>query len=357
MVGDLLRQRRRRAAPAADDTDADPVVDERGKRRYEFLDVLVGEHADDRRQLSRTRACPQLACKHLPRIRIVGNIEDPSRPGIDDLEPAGQRQAGQRRIDRLLRQQVAFPQRLDQRQNGGRILKLRIARKRWSLQVVERDALPLPRPVILTFAFEREIPACRQQDRTCPARTIGYRLWHVRRPEYGRHAFAHDARLLRRDGLAVVAEPGAMVQADVCDQAGVRGQGVDGIEPAAHADLENPGVQLCGIENDQRRQRAEFEIRQGNIAAAGFDALERSNDDLVRRRMPIDTNSLVVARDVRRGIAAGPHVVLRQDRSQHCDTGSLAVRAGDGDDQFGPGDLQLVQHGLHTLEAEHDFPG
>ncbi len=53
-----------------------------------------------------------------------------------------------------------------------------------------------------------------------------------------------------------------MIEADADHHGNRRIDHVDGIQAPAHADLEHPGIELRGLENQQRRQRVVFEKSQ-----------------------------------------------------------------------------------------------
>ena len=73
-----------------------------------------------------------------------------------------------------------------------------------------------------------------------------------------------------------------MVEADAHHHGDVRIDHIDGIQAAAHADLEHPGIEPRRLEHQQRRERVELEESQADLAARGLDSLE-GRHQLVRR--------------------------------------------------------------------------
>ncbi len=95
----------------------------------------------------------------------------------------------------------------------------------------------------------------------------------VRRAKHDRLAGSHDAGLFGGDGLDVVAEPAAMVERHVGNQAAVRIDRVNGIESPAHTDFQQPCIHPLGVEGHETGERAEFEEGQRDVAAGRLDAL------------------------------------------------------------------------------------
>ena len=92
--------------------------------------------------------------------------------------------------------------------------------------------------------------------------------------EHGRTAAPENSGLLARNGLERRAQIFLMIQADAHHHGDVRIDHIDGIQAAAHADLEHPCIELRRLEHQQRRQRVELEERQTHLAARGLDSLE-----------------------------------------------------------------------------------
>ena len=122
---------------------------------------------------------------------------------------------------------------------------------------------------------------------------------NTRRAVDNRFATAHDASLFHGDGFDIVTEPTAVIQRDIRDQASVGLHRVDGVEPSAHTDLEQPCIDSRGVESDEACQRAEFKKRQRRFAAGRFHSLECGDDRLVRRGRAVDADPFVVAMHMR----------------------------------------------------------
>ena len=190
-----------------------------------------------------------------------------------------------------------------------------------------------------------------------------------RRIELGqnrRPAAAQDAGFLRADALAIRAEPVAMIDIHGGDHRDIRIDDVDRVQPAAQADLEDCQIERGLGENQQRRQRAEFEIGQRyriawSGAPRGLDALERGDQRRVTGLAPIDPHPFVVTQQMRRSECANSPARCARDRLDEGDRRALAVGAGDTDharrrpQRIDGAGAQPLHDRAHALEPERDF--
>src|SRR5690606_28841169 len=89
-------------------------------------------------------------------------------------------------------------------------------------------------------AVQSELPAAERQHRRADAGERGEhgRGWR-RIAANGGHPGPGDARLLDADAVAVVTQPGLVVEIDRSDYSDVRSDDIDRIEAATQADLED----------------------------------------------------------------------------------------------------------------------
>ena len=145
-----------------------------------------------------------------------------------------------------------------------------------------------------------------------------------------------------------------MIQRDTRDEPAVGVDRIDGIQPSSESHFEHGGVHSVPAEQLQRRQRAEFEIRQRHVAARGLDALEGGDDVLVAGRRAVDHDALVIAVQVRRRVNPGPDSCRREQRRQHRDRRALAVRTGDVQHRRRTRRRQPVEHLGHAVQSQND---
>jgi hypothetical protein len=189
-----------------------------------------------------------------------------------------------------------------------------------------------PDEVPLTLArVEAEVAAQQLQLGTNRLRVIEQALRWVVVAENRGPPGAEDAGLLEADGLAVVAEEGLVVEIDTRDDGDIRIDHVHGVEAAAEADLEDRDIELRFGEEGECRERAEFEIRERDIATRALHLLERCGERFVARLGTTNTNALVIAEQVRRGVEADLVAGFEEDLLGERAGGTLAVGAADGE--------------------------
>ena len=193
-------------------------------------------------------------------------------------------------------------------------------------------SLPLPRPAAIVHGRPRVVPPGKDEPRANPVRLLLDRCRHARIREHDGLPATHDAGLLEAYGFDVVAQPLAMIERHVGDQAGIGLNGVYGIQPPAHANLENRRIDVHDVEYGHRSKRAVFEVSQRNILARCLNAFERGNDLRITGWFAVDADTFVVVDDMRRRVGADDSVRRGQQGSQHGNAGTLAIGAGDMND-------------------------
>ena len=143
---------------------------------------------------------------------------------------------------------------------------------------------------------------------------------------------AEDARLLVADGFAVAAEECLVVEVHAHDDGGIGIDHVHRVEPPAQAHFEHPRVELRLLEDPERGERAELEVREGRVAARGLDTLEGSHERLIARLLALQAHALVVGEQVRGGVEADAVAGFDEDALEVGAGGPLAVGAADGED-------------------------
>ena len=108
-----------------------------------------------------------------------------------------------------------------------------------------------------------------------------------------------------------------MIEIDARDQRAIGVEYIDRIEPAAQSHFEYRNIDAGFSERQHRRQRAKLEISERGVAARGFDALERAAQHVVVHLAPADTHALVVAQEVRRGVAADAVTRVKKNGFEH----------------------------------------
>ena len=87
-----------------------------------------------------------------------------------------------------------------------------------------------------------------------------------RLPSTAGDAAPENPRLFARDSLERRAEKLLMIEADAHHHGDRRIDDVDRIQPAAHADLEHPGIEPRSLEYQQRRERVVLEESQRDMS-------------------------------------------------------------------------------------------
>src|SRR5262249_39075374 len=136
---------------------------------------------------------------------------------------------------------------------------------------------------------EKKLVARGVQDR---ARRIGVR-------DHRGASGAEDAGLLAPDLFARRAQIFDMVDADARQHRAVGIDDVDRVEPAAQPDLEDRRLDLRSRKKPERREGAEFEIRELDIPSRLLYCRERFGQSLVRSLDARYAHALVVAQQVR----------------------------------------------------------
>ena len=144
-----------------------------------------------------------------------------------------------------------------------------------------------------------------------------------------------DAGLLEADGLDVAAEPVLVVEVDRGDDRCIGIDQVHRIQPPAEPDFQHRQVELAAREQPQRAQRAVFEIGQRGVAARGLHRFEAGDQCGIVRLRAVDAHALVVAQQVRRGVAADLPAMRAGDGFDEGHGRALAIGAADGDDALG----------------------
>ena len=109
-------------------------------------------------------------------------------------------------------------------------------------------------------------------------------------------------------------------------------------------------------EQIQRRQGAELEIAQADLAARLLHPREGGAQGGVVHRYPVQTHPFVVAPQMRRGVAADAPSCSREDGLQKGHTRALAVGAGHRDDLVRGARLAHgLVHGAHPVQAQFDL--
>ncbi len=148
-----------------------------------------------------------------------------------------------------------------------------------------------------------------------------------------------------------------MIEGHIRDQARLRLDGIDSIEPSPHTDLEDGDVCTLLNEHDERRQRTVFEIGQRYAVPHRLYSPESPDNVLVAGFHTADADSLVIAEHVRRGVATDCAPRAAQQAFQHRDRGTLAVGARDVQNGSRHLERETVEEFFDALEAEVDLMG
>ena len=133
-----------------------------------------------------------------------------------------------------------------------------------------------------------------------------------------------------------------MVDADRRDDRDLPVGDVRGVPRAAHADLDDGGVDRGVGEGCEGHRGDHLEVRQRVLRrvvddlGVRRDVGERVDEQLLGQRHAVEADPLGHRLQVRAGEAAGPQVEGAQQRVDHTAGGRLAVGAGEVDDRIGP---------------------
>ena len=231
-------------------------------------------------------------------------------------------------------------------------------------------ALPVPAAVALDLPAE----VLARHPQHCAL--VGRGPHRGRRPGIGadgRPARPEDAGLLPPHRLSVRPQPVEVVEGDLPQQGAVGVHHVDGVQPAAQADLQQHQVQRLPGEAAEGGQGAEFEIGQRDIATGGLDLPEGLDQRLVGHGPAVDADALVVALDMGGGVGADPQARGPRHGLEQRHQGTLAIGAAHGDQdagqrprpqafmdrprppetEFDPGGIQPFQPGQPVCERLH----
>ena len=153
-----------------------------------------------------------------------------------------------------------------------------------------------------------------------------------------------DAGLLGRDFGQGLPEKFRVLEADVHDTCDLRAvDDVRGVEPPAHADLENDDVALFRPEIEHGNRRRNFEL--GGVVGHGVRFRGHAGRILRKFVMtnvkPVHTHALAEVSKMRGNVKARPEACRLQDTCRHGAAGPLAV---------GPGHVDEFEVPLRTAE-------
>src|SRR5207302_8602589 len=117
-----------------------------------------------------------------------------------------------------------------------------------------------------------EIDADLKQYRTYRTRVVYERGRRIRIGADGHAAGAEEARLLAADTLARESQVVGVVDRNRRDDRHVGSDDIDCVQTTAETDFEHQCVGLHAREQPQRRERSEFEIREGYVLPHRFDS-------------------------------------------------------------------------------------
>jgi hypothetical protein len=145
-----------------------------------------------------------------------------------------------------------------------------------------------------------------------------------------------------------------VVHGNAHDEGAIGCKCVHRIESATETDFEHGYIHPRLDEEPHRRERAELEIGELDLAARDLDRRQRACEIVVGCFGAPDANTLVVAKEVRRGIAAGAISGVVENRFEHRARRAFAVGAADGEDGEIGRKTHRVAHGRDALEPHFD---
>ena len=146
-----------------------------------------------------------------------------------------------------------------------------------------------------------------------------------------------------------------MVERYVGNQAGIGFHGIDGIETAAHAHLQDDVIDVMRRKDDQRGERTVFEIGQRHAVAGTFYTLESRDDIVIGRGNAVHADSLVEIYDVWRRVRAHTLALAQQDRLEHRHGRPLAIGSSNVEHMSCGRQCEAAEHGGDAIEAEFDI--
>ena len=164
-----------------------------------------------------------------------------------------------------------------------------------------------------------------------------------------------DAGLLRGDRLGTVAEVGRVVDGDRGDDGDLAVGDVRGVPGAAHADLDDRGVDRRVGERgvghgDRHLEERQRDLRRvvDDLGVRG-DVGERVDEPVLGQRLAVEADALGHRLQVRAGEASGAQVEGTQQGVDHARGRRLAVGAGEVDDRVGP--LGVAEQAAERADA------
>src|SRR5690606_22992477 len=145
-------------------------------------------------------------------------------------------------------------------------------------------------------------------------------------------AAAKDSSFLGRYAVAAVAQPLAVIEANVGYHGNIRIDQIDRIQAPAQPDLQHRGIQAGLLKEPESRKRPHFEIGQGYIATSRLDGSEGSTKRFIAGLLTIDLHALVVAQQMWRAVYTHLQPLPAQQGSDESTGGALAVGTRDGND-------------------------
>ena len=333
-----------------------PVVNQRRDVRQQAGQVLVAHRAKHRMGLRKVAHLVQVVGQRRHRLRVVRHVQHQGRLARDDLEAARQLHHRQPVAHRLGVDRQLLAQRLEHRQHTSRVDQLVGAAQCRIGQAVESLVAAAPGPLLLV-TLEVVVAA---QPPQISAHLIGTRLQRCRRlrvADHHRAAGPHDAGLLAPDGLSGIPKVLGVVQRNAGDQRTVGVHRVDGVQPPAHAHLQNHQVQLGCRQCPHDGQRGELEPGQRDLAAGHLNRCEVRQQRLGAGHVAVDAAALFKVHQVRLDVEPHPVAGLQRHRLQHRAGRAFAVGAGHADHRHTKAQVEPVAHRDHPVQRHVDGHG
>ena len=169
-------------------------------------------------------------------------------------------------------------------------------------------------------------------------------LGQLRRRD-NRDLWLDDSRLFIRDLFEGIAQPFLMIKMDRRNHCDVRLQGIGGVEPAAHARLQNSDVDPGSGKMLQGEGGGNF--KEGGMRFPVCDEIanlsQRRRHRVLRNHLATHANALAESDEVRGCEKTGAIFLRAADRIDHGANRPFAVSAGNvNDGRAGQIDMQLV---------------
>ena len=219
---------------------------------------------------------------------------------------------------------------------------------------IEAFAAPRPTPLLRVAGVVEIAPQAPQIGADAPG--LGEQAARRHRVAHD-HGFAgaHDAGLLDRDGFAVRPQVFGMIDVDAGDDGAVRIEGIDRIEPPAHADLEDHEIEFGHREHPGDGQQRELKIGQAHVAARLLHRLEMRQQRAALHHLTVDPAALLEVHQVRLRIQPDAVARLQRNRLQHGAGRPLPVGAGHRDQRSLEVQAQTFLDAAHALERHVDL--